>query len=290
MNFSLKFQSRNRSIGGFQVRRVLPFAKKRMIGPFIFIDHMGPVSLEESSKLDVRPHPHIGLSTVTYLLSGRGLHKDSLGTEMIIEPGDINWMTAGSGIAHCEYTPQTDLITQSTLEGLQIWVALPQEFEDQPPSFNHTNKKDLPEIHLNNVRVKVLLGEFMGYRSPVPISSQLVYVDFVVPEGETLAFECREKEFGLYVLKGMLQAEDETLQEGEFAVGNSNRVQLKAIKPTRLVLVGGEPFPEERFIWWNFVSSSKEKIKQAALQWAEQKFPKVPGETEWVPLPGDRLP
>ena len=255
-NTQLIIEERAANIGNFLVGRLLPFRQKRSVGPFVFIDHMGPATLTESENLDVPPHPHIGLSTLTFLFDGSIMHKDSLGTAIEIKPGAVNWMTAGKGVVHSERTPNYLRNTQKTLHGLQIWVALPKELEHCEPSFYHINEEDIPTWTANEIAIKLIAGEFFGKKSPVPVHSKLYFIE----------------------LKSTIK---QTVDLGKHLFGES----ALYILDTTVYIFGGEPFPEERYIHWNFVSSSKEKIEQAKTDWKNQTFDKVPGETEFVPLP-----
>ncbi len=280
-------EERTASIGNFMVGRLLPFREKRTVGPFAFIDHMGPAVLSEYENLDVGPHPHIGLSTLTYLFEGAILHRDSLGTEIEITPGEVNWMTAGKGIVHSERTPESLRHSSKKLHGLQIWIALPKELEECEPSFYHIGKEGLPEWERDDLHFKLIAGAFMGYRSQVPVHSKLYMLEIksekaaVCSIGEFLFGEC-----GIYVLSGSIESDQNTFGAKQLLVAhNSALCQFTMAENTTIYIFGGEAFPEERFIYWNFVSSSKERIEQAKIQWEAQEFPKVPNETDFVPLP-----
>lgn len=287
-------RGRIKDLGGFQISRALPTFEKRHVGPFVFLDHMGPLSVDLHHALDVRPHPHIGLATVTYLFSGRGLHRDSLGSNIIIKPGDLNWMTAGRGITHSERTPQEDRAGQGrvVLHGIQIWVALPKEFEDCEPNFTHYSSQDLPTVQMSpEIQGKLLIGEAFNEISPVKTYSKTLLVEFSMKKGDSLELPVLEKEQALFIVSGSVEAEGEVAGFNDLIVMTENKPHsLKCKESSQLVLLGGEPHPEERFMWWNFVSSEKMKIHDAAKLWAEQKFPKVPGEIEFIPLPNDPLP
>lgn len=285
-------QSRERDLGGgFVVRRVLPYAKKRTIGPFVFFDHMGPLKVDETHVMDVRPHPHIGLATVTYLFSGHGYHRDTLGSKQLITPGDINWMIAGRGIAHSERTPADErkAMPQNILHGLQIWVALPREHEEMPPSFKHYPKSTIPALDISNKsKVKLLIGEYNNLRSPVETLSKTLYIDIDSLEDDHLNFSISYPEIGVYVVSGELSIIGQVLKPGDlFYLNNTQNLNLVTKAGTRAVIIGGEPFPELRHIWWNFVSSSTERIRRAAQDWKEQRFGKIEGETEFIPLPDE---
>ncbi|MBX3101092.1 MAG: pirin family protein [Bacteroidetes bacterium] len=286
-NIGLIIEERPTQIGNFLVGRLLPFRQKRMVGPFIFIDHMGPAVLEEGSHLDVPPHPHIGLSTLTYLFEGMVLHRDSLGTEREIAPGAVNWMTAGRGIVHSERTPARLRNTRQSFHGLQIWVAMPRDQEQTAPSFTHVEADELPAWEHHGVRCRLIAGSVMGHTSPVPVYSPLYMLELHSP-GHSVADLSHQLygESGLYILEGSVQSEGHTFGPRQILVAADARLCTFEMTPGSTVfLFGGEPFPEERFIHWNFVSSDKAVIEQAKADWYHDRFPKVPGETERVPLP-----
>ena len=255
---------------------------------------MGPILVSQKHKLDVRPHPHIGLSTVTYLFSGAGLHRDSIGSEQIIVPGDINWMTAGHGIVHSERTPQSILesFDETYLHGIQFWVGLPKDQEETNPSFNHYSSKDLPEFTVQgNLQCKLLMGEFLNYTSPVKASSRIFFVDFHALADATESLRFAEKEIAIMCIQGELKVNEQVVAPDSMIVLDTKNVSaLIFTKGTRFIALGGEPFPEPRYMWWNFVSSRKERIRQAAEDWKNQSMGKVPTETEFIPLPNDPLP
>ena len=278
--------ARARELGGIAVRRVLPTAARRMVGPFTFLDEMRQPSFAAGEGIDVPPHPHIGLATVTYLFEGEIVHRDSLGSQQAIRPGDINWMTAGRGIVHSERTAADQRQPGSRLHGLQIWVALPLAHEEAEPSFDHYPGAHLPERDHEGVRLRVLAGSAFGLTSPVKALSSLFYVDAVMSPGATLALPGAHEERALYVIDGAVACGTERTEAGRmlvFVPGAS--VTLRADSPARVVLLGGTPLDGPRHIYWNFVSSSKARIEQAKRDWKEGRFPKVPGETELVPLP-----
>jgi len=278
--------ARPRDLGGIAIRRVLPTAARRMVGPFTFFDEMTG-SLAAGKGLDVPPHPHIGLATVTYLFEGEIVHRDSLGSHQPIRPGDINWMTAGRGIVHSERTAPDRRRQSSRLRGLQLWVALPLAHEDAGPSFHHHPGALLPERDRDGVRLRVLAGTAFGMTSPVETLSPLFYVDAAMPAGSTLALPTDHEERALYVIDGAVACGSERTEPGRmlvFVPGAS--VALRADSPARVVLLGGAPLDGQRHIYWNFVSSSRERIERAKRDWTEGRFPKVPGdEEELVPLP-----
>jgi len=273
-----------KDIDGFQVRRALPTAKRRMVGPFIFFDRMGPAILRAGQALDVRPHPHIGLSTVTYLFDGKIRHRDSLGTEMVIEPGDVNLMTAGRGIVHSERTPDDLRATTRRTHGLQLWSALPVDDEELAPSFVHTPAAAIPAFEADGAGVRVLIGEAYGLRSPVATRSPTLYLDIALRAGARLALP-PAAERALYAVDAPFTLDAKVqparqmvlLQPGEQPL-------LGATGDARVVLIGGEPLGR-RVMAWNFVSSRKERIEQAKDDWRARRFDPVPGETEFIPLP-----
>jgi len=286
-NTLLIIEERAANIGNFMVGRLLPFRQKRAVGPFVFIDHMGPATLNETENLDVPPHPHIGLSTLTYLLEGSIMHKDSLGTEMEIKPGAVNWMSAGKGVVHSERTPAYLRNTKKTIHGLQIWVALPKELEDMEPNFSHINKEDIPHWVAQGVSFKLIAGKAFGKQSPVPVHSNLYFIELKSTAKQTI--DIGEHLFGenaLYILEGSITNDGHTYESNQILVAKEpNLCAFEVNENTTVYIFGGDAFLEERFIHWNFVSSSKEKIEQAKTDWKNQKFPKVPGETDFVPLP-----
>lgn len=279
---------RARDIGGFAVRRVLPAPRRRMVGPFIFFDHIGPESLPPGQGVDVRPHPHIALATVTYLYAGSLLHRDSLGTAMEIHPGDVNWMTAGRGIAHSERTPPAARAAGAEIHGIQSWVALPDGHEEIAPAFAHHAAASLPHLVVDGCDLRVIAGEAWGRRSPVEVLWPTLYADASMPAGAVLELPADHTERAAYVAAGELEIDGEALGEGRLAVlSNGRTVRLRARHHSRVMLLGGEPFATPRFIWWNFVASSRERIEQAKRDWAGGRFPPVPGESDVIPLPDD---
>ncbi len=286
-NIDLIIEERPRNIGNFMVGRLLPFQSKRMVGPFIFIDHMGPAHLPAGELLDIGPHPHIGLSTLTYLFEGNVMHKDSLGTEVEIRPGQVNWMTAGKGIVHSERTPQYLRNVEKNLHGLQIWVALPKEQEQMEPSFFHADAGQLPAWESDGVGYVLVAGSVMGRTSPVPVYSALYLLEIKCNDsrevniGDELYGEC-----GLYILEGSIQTEGHTFGPKELLVANDSKLcSFTMNEHTTVYLFGGQPFEEERYIYWNFVASEMETIDRAKDNWKEQRFPHIPGETDFIPLP-----
>ncbi|SEA14158.1 pirin family protein [Paraburkholderia sartisoli] len=275
-----------RDVGSLTVRRVLPAMAARLIGPFIFFDHMGPATLAPGVGLDVRPHPHIGLATVTYLFEGTIMHRDSLGSEQKIVPGDVNWMTAGRGIVHSERTPAEDRGRGLSMHGVQTWVALPLAHEDDEPSFEHHAAATLPQIERNGVTLRVIAGTAFGHTAPTTTFSGTLYVAATFNPGGAFALEPEHDERGVYLVEGDLRIDGEPLEAGQMAVlMPGETVTLASANGATAMLLGGEKLDGERFIEWNFVASSREKIERAKTAWTNQEMGKVPGETEWIPLP-----
>lgn len=283
----LEIKPRPRDLGGFEVARVLPARQRRMVGPFIFLDHIGPAQFDPGQGADVRPHPHIGLATVTYLFDGSFLHRDSLGTEQLVEPGAVNWMSAGRGIVHSERTPAAERQHPHRLYGLQSWVALPKAQEDAAPSFQHHARNTLPEIERPGITMRLIAGSAFGETSPVAIQSPLFYLDIAMSAGSRFVLPADYSERALYTVDAPVTADGVVCDARSLAVLKGGAaVEIAACNPTRLMILGGEPLEGERFIWWNLVSSSKERIEKAKKDWAGGHFPKVPGdENEFIPLP-----
>ena len=272
--------------GGFSVRRLLPSTQQHAVGPFVFMDHFGPVTLPPDRPMDVRPHPHIGLATVTYLWEGRIEHRDGLGNDQLIEPGAVNWMTAGRGIVHSERTTEADRGQAQRLHGLQLWVALPLEHERTEAAFEHTAAAALPCLMLAGASVRVVAGEAYGLRSPVSTLGELFIVDARVPRGERLALPDEHVQRAAYVIEGQLQAGSESIDAGELAVFEPDAtVELSATTDTRVVLLGGAPLEAPRYLWWNFVASSEALLDEARQAWEGQRYPMVDGDPEFIPLP-----
>ena len=274
---------------GFTVRRALPSAHRRMVGPFIFFDQMGPVTLHAGDGLDVRPHPHIGLATVTYLLEGEIFHRDSLGSEQAIRPGEVNWMTAGSGIVHSERTSDPVRASGGPLYGLQTWVALPKAHEETAPGFFHHKADAIPQAEADGTSIRVVAGHSDGMTSPVQTFSDMLYADVVLIDGARYQLRAEHVERAAYIITGSVGVEGQTgsFEAGELVIFKPGaEIVLRAENgPARIMLVGGEPLAEQRFIYWNFVSSSQERLEQAKEDWRENRFAHVPGETEFIPLP-----
>ena len=277
---------RTRDLGGFEVRRALPSARRQMVGPFIFWDQMGPAEFILGQGLDVRPHPHIGLATVTYLFEGEVLHRDSLGTLQPIRPGDVNWMTAGRGIAHSERTSPEVRAKGGRLFGIQAWVALPATEEETAPDFTHHGRDDLPMVSGEGKKVRLIVGSLYGERSPVPTFSAMFYADAALEAGAKLPLPAEHEERAVYVAGGAVEVAGDRFDAGQLLVFRpGDEITLVASKPARLLLLGGEPMDGPRHIWWNFVSSRQDRIEQAKADWQAGRFEAVPGESEFIPLP-----
>ena len=273
-------------VDDFKVRRVLPSRQRRMVGPFIFLDQMGPELLREGRGLDVAPHPHIGLATVTYLFSGELLHRDSLGSVQPIRPGELNWMTAGRGIAHSERTPQELRAVASELFGIQSWVALPREREEDEPAFVHHGANELPIIEDHGKRVRLICGSLYGARSPVRLLSDMFYAEVILGRDARLAVPTDHEERATYLVEGSISIDSELYHAGQLLVFKpGSEIILNTPGNARLMLLGGEPLEGRRHIWWNFVSSSPERIEQAKDDWKSGRFSPVIDETEFIPLP-----
>lgn len=292
-NLNLIIEERAADIGGFLVGRLLPFIQKRMIGPFCFIDHLGPVKMDERKNMDIRPHPHIGLSTLTYLFEGSIMHRDSIGNTMEITPGAVNWMTAGKGIVHSERTPDYLRQKDKTLHGLQIWVALPKDLEAMDPQFTHVEKDALPTWTENGVDFKLIAGKAFGKESPIPIFSPLYMIEIKTKSAQILNLgEQLFGESGLYILEGSIESEGQIFGSRQLLVAKNTKLcEFSIQENSTIYLFGGEAFPEERFIDWNFVSTSKETLKEAKQRWKDQKFDKIVGDDiEFVPYPDYKIP
>lgn len=289
-NIGLIIPERAADIGNFQVGRLLPFRSRRAVGPFVFIDHMGPIELDSDENLDVAPHPHIGLSTLTFLFDGAIMHRDSLGTELEIKPGAVNWMTAGKGVVHSERTPERLRGKSKSLHGLQIWVALPKHLEDSEPTFQHIEASKIPSWKEANVSYKLIAGKFQSKKSPVLVHSDLFFIEIHATEDSLV--DIGEDLFGdsaLYILEGTIESEGYSYEKKQILVAKDAKLCSFTIKANSTVYIfGGTPFEEERHIFWNFVHSDKEVIEKAKEDWKAQRFDKVPGETDFVPLPESR--
>ncbi|MGF1626817.1 MAG: pirin family protein [Alphaproteobacteria bacterium] len=277
---------RARDIGGFEVRRALPHAKRRMVGPFIFFDQMGPVQFVPGQGIDVRPHPHIGLATVTYLFSGRIMHRDSEGNALEIAPGAMNLMTAGSGIAHSERTPVSARASGGLMSGIQSWIALPAAHEEVAPTFQHFPAASLPAVEDGGLRARIIAGSAFGLVSPVGRLSDWFYVEVTLAAGTSAPLDADHEERAIYVVEGTVEIAGETFEAPQLLVFRpGDRITIRATADARLMLLGGAAMDGPRHIWWNFVSSRKERIEQAKEDWRSGRFRTVPGETEFIPLP-----
>ena len=276
-----------KDIGGFEVRRALPTAKRRLVGPFIFFDRMGPAILRAGQAMDVRPHPHIGLSTVTYLFDGKIRHRDSLGTEMVIAPGDVNLMTAGRGIVHSERTPQELRGAPMSISGLQTWIALPDGKEEIVPVFENTAQAHLPDFDADGVRGSVVIGSFQGVKSPVRAYSETLYASIRLDAGARVQIPADAEERAIYVLEGSVVIAGDRFPSDRLLVFRpGDEIVVSSEQGAHVMLFGGASLGSKRYIWWNFVSSSKERIEQAKEEWRTAKFDIVPGdEEEYIPLP-----
>lgn len=274
-----------RDLGEFSVRRALPDKRRQRVGPFIFFDHMGPAEFAPGTGVNVRSHPHIGLATVTYLFEGEILHRDSLGYVQAIQPGAVNWMTAGRGIVHSEKVTDEIMANGQRLHGLQIWVALPTEHEEIEPGFQHYDANDIPSATVDGVEIRVVIGSAFGVTSPVTTQSAMLYVEVNLEPGQKVAIPDAE-ELGVYVVEGSIAVNDEFVDSGIFAVLASGATgSITAEVKSKIMFCGGDALEGERIIWWNFVSSSRKRLQQAKKNWREHNFDNVPGETDFIPLP-----
>ncbi|EIM27588.1 pirin family protein [Microvirga lotononidis] len=277
---------RVRDLGGFEVRRALPHGKRQMVGPFIFFDHMGPVQFLAGSGMDVRPHPHIGLATVTYLFDGRILHRDSAGNVQEIVPGAMNLMTAGRGIAHSERTPEPARVSGQAMLGIQSWVALPAGREEIDPSFQHFDADILPVVEARGVRARIITGSAFGETAPVRTVSDWFYVDVRLEAGASAPLDPDYEERAIYLVDGEIQMAGDRFTGPRLLIFRpGDRITVRAVRASRLMFLGGAALEGPRYIWWNFVSSSRERIEQAKEDWRTGRFAPVPDETEFIPLP-----
>ncbi|HMY18302.1 MAG TPA: pirin family protein [Polyangium sp.] len=276
-----------RDLGAFSVRRSLPAMERRSVGPFVFFDHLGPAMLEANHPINVRPHPHIGLGTVTYLFEGEIMHRDSLGFAQVIRPGAVNWMIAGRGIVHSERGTDEQRDKGGPIHGIQLWLGLPKAFEEAEPKFVHHPADTLPSSSLPGVYLRVVLGRAYGLTSPVEVLSPMHYVEACLEVNAELDVPDEHEERAAYVTNGSISVDDTTIESGTMVVFRPGvKAQIKALEPARVMLLGGAPLDGERHIFWNFVSSSKERIERAKADWREGRFAKVPGdEVEFIPLP-----
>jgi redox-sensitive bicupin YhaK (pirin superfamily) len=271
--------------GGFEVSRLLPAAQQRSVGPFVFFDHFGPAIEQVGVNHDVRPHPHIGLATVTYLFEGAMMHRDSLGSEQLIEPGAINWMTAGRGIVHSERRPQHLRHREYVNHGLQLWTALPRDHEEDDPSFSHTPADAIPQLRRGGATIRVLAGEAFGERSPVATLARTIYLDVNLAPGAQLELPELAAELAAYAVAGDLVCAGQAIATGSLAVLEPQELRLRSEGGAHFVLIGGDALDGPRHMWWNFVSSRRERIEQAGDDWAAQRMGRIPGEHDFVPLP-----
>ncbi len=278
---------RARDLGGFEVRRALPSARRQMVGPFIFFDQMGPAEFLIGKGIDVRPHPHIGLATVTYLFQGEMWHRDSLGTSLVIKPGEVNLMTAGRGIVHSERETSEAQTQARGMFGIQAWLALPKSVEEMAPAFAHHGIGELPRIEGEGKRVRLILGEAFGRRSPVEFPHPTLYAEAVLAPGAVLPIDAHYDERAVYIASGEIDIAGERFEAGRLLVFRpGDRISILALSNARLMMLGGEPMDGPRHIWWNFVSSSQDRIAAAKADWTAKRFAAVPGdEIEFIPLP-----
>lgn len=274
---------------GITVRRILPWQKKRMVGPFIFLDHMGPAVLHAPDGMDVRPHPHIGLSTLTYLFEGAIVHRDSLGVVQTIVPGEVNWMTAGKGISHSERESAEERTHDRTIHGLQFWVALPKEKEDVDPSFDHYDAEKIPKFDNGSALIDIVAGTAFGKKSPLKAYSPMKFMIIKARHNGSVDIQSDGHELALYVVNGKVKIDGNEYGSTKMVVFNTGSdLSIEYSADAVVAVLGGEPFPEPRYIWWNLVSSDHDKIEKAKASWINGTFPMVPGETEKIPLPDDR--
>ena len=277
---------RARDLGSFEVRRALPSAQRQMVGPFIFFDQMGPTEFILGVGMDVRPHPHIGLSTVTYLFDGEIMHRDSLGTEIPIRPGELNWMTAGRGIVHSERTPQQLRTARSKMFGIQSWVALSAKDEETPPNFVHYDAGQMPVLSDQGKTVRIIAGSLLGATSPVKTSSPMFYADVTLRAGASVPLDPDYDERAIYGVSGEIEIAGDVFGPAQLLVFRpGDRITIRARSDARFMILGGEPLDGPRVIWWNFVSSRKDRIEQAKADWKAARFDSVPGDSEFIPLP-----
>ena len=288
MEQKLIVKERRANIGDFAVGRLLPVHQKRQVGPITFLDHMGPAEIGNGKYMDVDQHPHIGLSTLTYLFEGEIEHHDSLGTKQLVGPGDVGFMTAGKGITHTERTPVSYRDGRRyPVHGYQVWIALPKEFEESDPAFEFVSKKDLPTWQEDGISLSQVAGNGFGMVSPVQVFSPLFIVDILSKKHTYLPLDGQlEGEIAVVVVDGSVKIDAEIINQRQMLIsGSASDMTLEIAEKSRILLLGGEPFPEERFLLWNFVSSSKERLKQAKTDWIEKRFPAVPGDNTYIPFP-----
>ena len=286
---SLKLTAKPAQVGDFPVRRALPQRERRLVGPFCFLDHMGPHTATGVENGGVGPHPHIGLATVTYLFEGEALHRDSLGSEQLITPGDVNWMSAGRGIAHSERTPKHGVGKSVPFHGLQVWVALPAELEESAPSFQHVGRVELPFSEERDFTLRVVLGDWQGARSPVRLASPTAYAVAELEAGAQVELPAQYPDRAVYVVSGDVGIDGVSFGSGEIAVLTTGETGcVSAITKSRVAIFAGEPLEGPRYLWWNFVSSRRERLEQAREDWKHRRFPLIPGDSEdRIPAPGE---
>lgn len=274
-----------KDLGEFTVDRLLPDKRRQRVGPFIFFDHIGPADFAPGSGVNVRSHPHIGLATVTYLFDGEMLHRDSLGFVQVIRAGAVNWMTAGRGIAHSEKVTEEILASGQRLHGIQVWVALPLESEEIEPRFEHYASEDIPAVDLEGANARVVIGSAYGLTSPVQTESETLYVELQIDAGASVELP-RTEELAVFVIDGDIRIDGQAIPTGSLAVlANDSTATLEATCRSHVMLCGGATLPGERILWWNFVSSSRERMQQAKADWRDGRFDTVPGESDFIPLP-----
>lgn len=274
-----------KDLGGFSVSRIIPSVQQRMVGPFVFVDHMGPAKFPAGQGINVRPHPHIGLATISYLMEGSMLHRDSLGSIQEIHPGDVNWMTAGKGIVHSERETIETRGKEHTLNGLQCWIALPEHKTEMEPSFLHINKTELPYIHREKVLMRLIAGEAYNYTSPVKTYSPMFYLDAITEAGAVVERPCGKSETACYVISGSLKIGEDIFCAGSFVMVEDEQT-IETVENSRYFLLGGIRFEKQPFLRWNFLAYSEQKIREAEQRWRDGLFPSIPGDdNEFIPLP-----
>jgi redox-sensitive bicupin YhaK (pirin superfamily) len=277
----LEIESKVKDLGGFPVQRVLPHIKKRMVGPFIFLDHMGPFEFPVGHNMEVKAHPHIGLSTLTYLFEGRIRHRDSLGSDQIIYPGDVNWMTAGSGVSHSERGVEGDEKSPHALHGLQFWVALPDHLEDMAPQFQNYQKEVIPRLQTDSLNIEIIAGSYEGKNSPVQVFCKTTLLNMKSLKSGSWLWREQGQEICVHVIQGEVQINGKSYGPDHAVIfAENSEIAISYPSDAHFVIIGGEAFPRVKTIFWNFVSSSKEKIEKAKLNWNKGDFPMVPGEKE----------
>ena len=284
-SIALVIEPITKDLGEFTVARLLPDERRQRVGPFIFFDHIGPAEFAPGKGVNVRSHPHIGLATVTYLFDGEMLHRDSLGFVQVIRAGAVNWMTAGRGIAHSEKVTEEILASGQRLHGVQVWVALPLESEEIQPRFEHYASEDIPAVDLDGANARVVIGSAYGLTSPVQTESETLYVELQIDAGASVELP-RTEELAVFVIDGDIRIDGQAIPTGSLAVlVNDSTATIEATYRSHVMLCGGATLPGERILWWNFVSSSRERMQQAKADWRDGRFDQVPGESDFIPLP-----